>query len=189
MPLHLRSLQVERSASVSWKLVPWWKWHWHHWSRHVQKIFSSWSFQWPVLLTVTFLMVSSPSCNAVFMQALLSLCREICLLAYHLHKTFNTYYNKTVNNFIKHRAENPLKYTHKNTTICIHTYMHMHACLNTHTQCTHTHAHAHRHTHTTTHTHTHTQNTTQQHTQHTHTHTQRNHLDHITIKQTFPVQK
>ena len=26
---------------------------------------------------------------------LLSLCREICLLARHLHKTFNTFYNKT----------------------------------------------------------------------------------------------
>ena len=27
---------------------------------------------------------------------LLSLCREICLLAHHLHKTFNTFYNKTL---------------------------------------------------------------------------------------------
>ena len=28
-------------------------------------------------------------------NTLLSLCREICLLARHLHKTFNTFYNKT----------------------------------------------------------------------------------------------
>ena len=30
-----------------------------------------------------------------FKRTLLSLCRKICLLARHLHKTFNTSYNKT----------------------------------------------------------------------------------------------
>ena len=37
---------------------------------------------------------------------LLSFCSEICLLARHLHKTFNTFYNKKINNSIKHRAKN-----------------------------------------------------------------------------------
>ena len=34
-------------------------------------------------------------CNTIQNTNLLTLCREICLLAHHLHKTFNTFYNKT----------------------------------------------------------------------------------------------
>ena len=34
-------------------------------------------------------------CHIQYSTTLLSLCREICLLAHHLHKTFNTFYNKT----------------------------------------------------------------------------------------------
>ena len=45
---------------------------------------------------------------------LLSLYREICLLARHLLKTFNTFYNKTVIN-VKYGAKQPLECTHIRT--------------------------------------------------------------------------
>ena len=44
-------------------------------------------------------------------RTLLSLCREICLLARHLHKTFTEYISQeNINDSTEHGAKNPLQY-------------------------------------------------------------------------------
>ena len=61
----------------------------------------------------------------------LSLCREICLLARHLHKTFNTFNNKTSTtqwNVELKIAQMQGKY------LTVTTYTHTHAPTHTHTQ-------------------------------------------------------
>ncbi len=83
---------------------------------------------------------------------LLSLCREICLLAHHLHKTVNIFNNKTSTTQIQGKF----------LTIAMYTRTHggMHAPTSppppTHTQSI-------SHTHTLTHTHTHINKTTTDH--------------------------
>ena len=45
---------------------------------------------------------------------LLSLSREICHLAHHLHEAFSTFYSKIFNNSTKHEAGRTLKCNDKN---------------------------------------------------------------------------
>ncbi len=84
---------------------------------------------------------------------LLSLCREICLLAHHLHKTVNIFNNKTSTTQIQGKF----------LTIAMYTRTHggMHAP--TSPPPPHTHTQSISHTHTLTHTHTHINKTTTDH--------------------------
>ncbi len=83
---------------------------------------------------------------------LLSLCREICLLAHHLHKTVNIFNNKTSTTQIQGKF----------LTIAMYTRTHggMHAPTS---PPPHTHTQSISHTHTLTHTHTHINKTTTDH--------------------------
>ena len=95
---------------------------------------------------------------------LLSLCREICLLARHLHKTFNTFNNKTTTQW--NTEIKTAQIQGKCLTITMYTRTHggMHVPTpppHTHT-VSHTHTQTHTHIHTHTHTHTHTQLTVDQ---------------------------
>jgi len=64
----------ERMMTSGWRLPDCSGKSWPHTNRHV--------LHWSLCITI--------QCNTT----LLSLCREICLLARHLHKTFNTFNNK-----------------------------------------------------------------------------------------------
>ena len=80
----------------------------------------------------------------------MSLCREICLLAHHLHKTVNIFNNKTSTTQIQGKF----------LTIAMYTRTHggMHAPTSPPPPHTHTHTEYLSHTHTHTHTHTYKQN-------------------------------
>ncbi len=86
---------------------------------------------------------------------LLSLCREICLLAHHLHKTVNIFNNKTSTTQIQGKF----------LTIAMYTRTHggMHAPTSPPPPHTHTQSISHTHTLTHTHTHTHINKTTTDH--------------------------